>query len=90
MNPNRNIKPESEIRLGGQVKKMQQVKVKVKGICLDEKIKTKPQTSQTLQLEDMNQKILVKMEDLKDTETWSSHRNKTGHSKITKESSTYK
>ena len=74
-NPNRNTKSGLKIRLEGQVKTpRQQAKVLEKQnevmICWDEKTKTNQQISLTMQLEDINQKILTKYGKIKRYRDW--------------------
>ena len=81
---NRNTKPGREIRLEGQAKKPRQQARGLKNekhmkICRGDKTKAKQRISLTIQLEEINKKILVKEERLKDSEAGSSKTNKTGH-----------
>ena len=87
---NRYTKPGCEMMVQGQIKKLGQVKLlrKVKHTGTQWKEKTpkgRLQTSLSTQLEDINQKILVKEEDSKGTRRVSSNINKTGPSKTMKE-----
>ena len=63
-NPKRNTKPEWEIRLESQVRKLQQTKVlrkeNHKKVCWDEKTKNKTSENSEIKLENISQKILVK------------------------------
>ena len=75
-----NISPGWEIKLEGQLYSLQQEakvlkKEKHKGICWDEKTKTKQQTSLTMQLEEISQK----KGDLKDFAMGLNNTNKTEH-----------
>ena len=87
-NPNRNTNPGWKINLEGQIKKLwERAKLLRKVKHKNPTEKKRQQTSLTIQLEKINQKIFKKEEDYKGSGTGSNNINRTGHSKITNENS---